>query len=210
MKKSIYFALILIISSFVCSSGQDSSSNDKAPWSISFSYSPKIDLSPYYYYNEKYVSAYNLKTDHKITDKFSFSFGVIYNHWIHNTKLALSDPPGTVISTIKILILEFPVQLNYHLRDSDKKFDPYLKMSINNSYSLQNYYGEAYYWLPTDGPFSYKRSKYCLFYNAGLGTNIKLSPSFSLVAETGVGFALVYYIKKYIFLEGQAGIRYTF
>lgn len=190
-------------------SGLYPSSDNASPWAISFSFSPKIDRSPVYVPTDHFLSAFSLKTDHRTLTKFSYSFGVVYNNWILNTWRYISDVRGSEFSTNKILILEFPIQFNYHLRAPDKKIDPYLMTSLNNSFSHQNYYGEAYHGLPDDGEFSIKRSKYCLFYKIGLGTIISLNSSFSLIAETSFGWGLVFYTPKYRFIEQQIGLRYT-
>mgnify|MGYP000947742773 FL=1 len=211
MKRPFYLLFTLLILYFHTTlSGQNLNSNNNNYWAISFSFSPKIDISPPYYApNDNFVPAFCLKADHRILTKFSYSFGVEYNNWILNTERLIFDGLGSEISTNKIAILEFPIQLNYHLSGFDKMFDPYLMTSLNNSYSHQDYSGEAYNGFPDDGEFSIKRSKYCLFYKLGLGTNIRLSSSFSLIAETSVGLGLVFYTTKYIFTEGQIGIRYT-
>lgn len=191
-------------------SGQNSLSGNASPWAISFSFSPKFDISPPHYApNDNFVSAFSLKADHRILTKLSYSYGIVYNNSILKTMRLIFDGLGSELSTNKILILEFPLQLNYHLRATAKKFDPYLMTSLNNSYSHQNYYGKAYHGLPSDGEFSIKRSKYCLFYDIGLGTIISLNSSFSLIAETRVGWGLVYYTQKYRFFEGLVGLRYT-
>jgi hypothetical protein len=211
MKRPYYLLFTLLVLYFPTTlSGQNLESNNDHYWAISFSFSPKIDISPPYYApNDNFVPAFCIKVDHRILTKFSYSFGVEYNNWILNTERLIFDGLGSEISTNKITILEFPIQLNYHLSGFDKMFDPYLMTSLNNSYSHQDYSGKAYNGLPDDGEFSIKRSKYCLFYKLGLGTNINLSSSFSLIAETSVGFGLVFYTTKYIFVEGQIGIRYT-
>jgi|APLow6443716910_1056828.scaffolds.fasta_scaffold00797_2 hypothetical protein len=210
MKKIIYFFYFLIISWHPPLAGQNSLNENTDPWAISFSFSPKIDISPPYYApNDNFVPAFCLKADHRIFTKFSYSIGVVYNNWILNTERLIFDGLGSEISTNKILIFEFPIQLNYHLSGSNKMFDPYLMTSFNNSYYHQDYYGEAYYGLPDDGEFSIKRSKYCLFYNLGLGAYINLSSSLSIITEASVGFGLVYYTQRYRFIEGQVGVRYT-
>jgi hypothetical protein len=210
MKKSFYLFNILIMCFYTTLSRQNSLSDNASPWTISFSYSPKIDISPWIYnLNDNYVSSFSIKADHRILTKFSYSFGVVYNNSIQKTWRLIFDAPGSEFSTKKTLILEFPLQLNYHLRAPDKNFDLYLMTSLNNSYSHQNYYGEVYHGLPSDGEFSIKKSKYCLFYDIGLGTNINLSSSFSIIAETSIGFGLVYYTQKYRFFEGLIGLRYT-
>ena len=138
MRKLFVIHCIIISILTLTSSGQETVTSDKFPWSFSLSSTPKIGFDlfknlPPHDINESYFLSLDFKVDHKLTKKISYSFGVNLNtneKYVHHI---IFDAPSPDYFSF-VYLIEFPLQINYHFTNDSKKIDPYLKMTIRNSY----------------------------------------------------------------------------
>ena len=207
MKKIICFSILLVITMTVIVSGQDSKTSQSFPWSVSLSYSPKLGLNlfdsyTYYPYNS-YLFSLDFIAEHRFTDKFSYSFGIDFNRNHENVSQLLFDAPSEKSKSESYLI-EFPLQINYYIISNAKNIDPYIKMSLRNSYL-------HYYNVGTLGgyPVTSKNSDYFLFYDLGFGSNFKINETLSIMIESSVVFGLIHNRNDFNYWDGLIGIRYT-
>jgi hypothetical protein len=210
MKKAYLISAILLTFMLTQVSGQDSKSTSKFPWSLSLSYAPKLgfnfnDSYPNTFY-EYYPFAIDLRAGKKFTDKFSYNFGINYNRNQDHVSVLIFDGKPTNIKSVANLI-ELPIQINYHFKGSPKKFDPYTKLSLRNSFLAYKQEDMA---KAGSEPWGYHKSEYCLFLDLGFGANFILNEKFSIVFESSVGYGLVYERSNFGYLEGLLGLRYTF
>ena len=137
MKKMIFFSIFLMITLTVIVSAQDSKTSQSSPWSISLSYSPKLGLYLFDSYAifpyKSYLFSLDLRAEKRFTDKFSYSFGVDFNKNRENITDIVFDGSGAQTKS-KSYLVEFPIQINYYFVNSPKNIDPYIKMSLRNSY----------------------------------------------------------------------------
>jgi hypothetical protein len=203
MKRQLFISILIILSFTLNLKGQNSEINR---WSVSFSFSPKLDISKYgpgYNYQSYYKSFTNM-FDYQINKHFSFGFGISGSF----DKREYSGPVFNgvdydVISyTYKILLLEFPVQLNYYFIDTAKRINPYFKFGLKNSLYRRDESAS----LPIS---SYPYTRYFLLMDFGLGSNFKISDRLSFTYEASIGFGLIYQRSNYVYLEGQIGIKYA-
>ena len=205
MKRHYFISLLIILSIAFSLKGQDSK-RDVNPWSISFSYSPKLEISKSIPFNsnQPFYKSYNNMVDYRFDRHFSLSFGINVN--FEKEYYSNSDFDGMNYNITsyseKIVLFEFPVQLNYHFRDTSKVFNPYLKLGLRNSL-----YHRDIFISPQNA--SYPSTRYFLLMDMGLGSYLKLSDRVSLIYEASVGFGLKYLRSDYVYLEGLFGLRYS-
>ena len=212
MRKTIYFSILLIITSMISVSGQEIMPSEKSPWAISISFSPKLGFNLIGYassdIDESYLFSLDLRAEHKFSDNFSYSFGVNFNRNDMDFNEIMFVDFGTGqrqrYKSVRYLV-EFPLQINYHLISNAKKIDPYLKMSLRNSYF-------HHYTVGTIGsePISEKTSDYRLFYDLGFGCHFQINKNISIITESCIGYGVVYHNSKFDYYEDLLGIRYSF
>lgn len=207
MKKHLFTLTMLFLSITFIAQGQD---KDKSsyPWSFSFSYSPKINASKYKNNlnsgDYSYFTSFDHKFDHRITKNLAISFGVDFNRFFLDQEYQSFNGVYSEIrnSYQKTILIEFPMQLNYHFRDTSKVFDPYIKIAYRNAFYYHNI--ESSY-----GYDHYELIRYFSFVEVGIGSYLKLSDNFSLIYESSLGYGLNYRSPHYFYIEGLVGIRYT-
>jgi hypothetical protein len=205
MKRHYFISVLIILGITSILNGQDSK-RDSNPWSISFSYSPKLEISRYLQYSggQPFYKSFNNMIDYRLRRHLSLSFGINVN--FEKEDYSNSDYNGISYDfrtfSEKIVLFEFPVQLNYHFRDTSKFFNPYIKLGLRNSF-----YHRDFVILPEN--LSYPYTRYFLLMDLGLGSYLKVSNHLSLIYEASVGFGLKYLRSDYVYLEGLIGLRYT-
>jgi hypothetical protein len=210
MKKSIYFSILLMITSMISISGQEIMPSEKSPWSISLLFAPKMGFDLFGSVpsgaNESYLFSLDLRAENKFYANFSYSFGVNFNRNKKNVNEVIFDSPfpGAKYKSVGYLI-EFPLQINYHLIKNAKKLDPYIKMSLRNSILNLNTFGTI-----AGENISGKTYDYLLLYDLGFGSHFQINKTISVIIESCIGYGVVYYRPKFGYYEGLLGMRYTF
>jgi hypothetical protein len=191
-------------------SGQEIIPSEKSPWSISLSFSPKLGFNLNGYassdIDESYLFSLDLRAEHKFSDNFSYSFGVNFNRNDMDFNEIIFDGfgAGQRYKSVRYLV-EFPLQINYHLISNAKRIDPYLKMSLRNSYFHHSTVGTL-----GNEPISEKTSDYHLFYDLGFGSHFQINKKISIILESCIGYGVVYYKRKFGYFEDLLGMRYSF
>jgi hypothetical protein len=208
MRKLVLFMILLLISisSNVMAQNKE---NQTYPWSLSFAYSPKINISKnsinLYFGDQTFFTSFDYKVDHRFSKHFSFSTGVDINKI--STNFNYQSYIGTNLQdihySIKTVLIEIPIQLNYHFRDTSKVFDPYIKIAYRMGFFYQR--TETY----SNGFNNYEGIKYYNFLETGLGSYLKLSQRISFKYEMSVGYGINYPRTNYYYFEGLIGLRYT-
>jgi hypothetical protein len=198
--------LFISISAGVIAQNKD---NQTYPWSVSFAYSPKINISKnsinLFFGDQTFFTSFDYKVDHRFSKHFSFSTGVDMNKISSNFNYQSDNGVNTQNShySIKTVVIELPVQMNYHFRDTSKVFDPYLKIAFRMGFFYQRTEDYAY------GFNSYEGIKFCNFLDIGLGSYLMLSKRISFKYEMSVGYGFNYPRTNYYYFEGLIGLRYT-
>lgn len=196
----------MILSSTSYSDGKIPKDQTNFPWSLSLSYAPKFEIRrPLNRNSRMFLKSINIMTDYRFKNRFSFSFGLDY---CQNTETSTSLHFGgsTPISYMlyRTSFAEFPIQLNYHIRDDSKKLDPYIKTSLRNVYYHQYYRRES-----SEDFYTLKSDHYYLFSDFGLGSYLKVKDKLSFIFQASIGFGLKYHTPQYTYFEGLVGFRYT-
>jgi outer membrane protein W len=142
--------------------------------------------------------------DYRLRRHLSLSFGINVN--FEKEDYSNSDYNGITYDfrtySEKTVLFEFPVQLNYHFRDTSKIFNPYIKLGLRNSFYHRDF-------VISPENLSYPYTRYFLLMDLGLGSYLKVSNHLSLIYEASIGFGLKYLRSDYVYLEGLIGLRYT-
>jgi hypothetical protein len=196
-----------MIAVIITASGQDTKPSQSYPWSISLSYAPKFGsnlfgsyaLYPY----DSYLFSFDLRAEHRFTEKFSYSFGIDFNRNHENISQLTFDASSEVSKSSSYLI-ELPLQINYYIISNPKNIDPYISMSLRNSYL-------HYYKKGTLGgaPINIKNSDYFLFYDFGIGSNFRLNKTISITFESSFAYGLIHENFKFNYFETSLGIKYS-
>lgn len=207
MKKIIYFSILLMITMTVIVSGQDSKTSQSSHWFVSLSYSPKLGLNLFnsstIYPYKLYLFSLDFIAEHRFTNKLSYSFGIDFNKNHENISQLLFDAPSEKSKSESYLI-EFPLQINYYIISNPKRIDPYIKISLRNSYLYYyNAGGHGGY------PVTSKNYDYFLFYDLGFGSNFKINNKISVMTESSVAFGLIYKRNSFNYCQGLLGLRYA-
>lgn len=207
MKKHLFTLTLLLLGTIHIVNGQ-TKEHSSYPWSFSFSYSPKINASKFKNNLNSgefsYFTSFDHKFDHRVTNNLAVSFGIDFNRYIFNQKFTTfyGIEPGIREIYHRTMLMELPLQLNFHLRDTSKVFNPFFKAAYRNAFHYENIehsYGYVHYEL----------IRYFSFIEVGFGSYLKLSNNFSLIYETSFGYGLNYKSPHYYYVEGLIGVRYT-
>jgi hypothetical protein len=207
MRKLSVISLLLIFYSATNIKGQDSENKMRFPWSVSLSYSPKFEIRrPLNSFPRTFFKGFNISSDHKIYNHFSVSLGLNYNQKTENfsSRLPEGANPGPMDVYWYTSFIELPIQLNYHLRSSSNKLDPYIKTSFRNIF-----YHTRFYMASPQYPYTESYDDYYIFSDLGFGTYLNLKSRLSLMFQTSFGVAIKYHTRQYNYFEGLVGLRYT-
>ena len=225
MKKTLCISILLIITSMISISGQETNPKLTHIWSVSLSFAPITTF--YYYHGSKnefldyyskgvteliYPSGTNLRIDHKLYKRLSISSGINLKVRKHDNLInIIGEWSGSYYekSTDDKYIFEIPIQISYQILNSPKLIDPYFKTGLRNSYFKRFYTGEYTRWDltgTTTGVIDNHDGKFIMFYELGAGTYLNLSKSISMMIESN----LTYSISGFGYLELQGGLRYSF
>jgi hypothetical protein len=223
MKKTFCFSILLLITTMISISGQETNPKITHTWSVSLSVAP---IATFYYYhgsNHEYRDYYskgvievvyptgtNLRIDRKLNDRLSISSGFNFKVLKHENLISqMGLDYYFEKSKDNKYIFEIPIDISYQILNSPKFFNPYLKTGLRNSYFVQSYFGEYSSSSLTGGflkNFDIQNRKYIIFYDLGIGTHITLSRSISVMLESN----LTYSLSGFGYLELQGGLRYSF
>jgi hypothetical protein len=202
----IMILLFISISAKVIAQNKDDQSY---PWSLSFAYSPKINISKnsinLSFGDQTYFTSFDYKIDHRFSKHFSFAIGVDINKV--STNINYQSYNGANYQdenySIKTVLMELPIQLNFHFRDTSKILDPYVKIAFRMGFFYQRTENYSY------GFENYEGIRYQNFLDMGLGSYLELSQRISFKYETSFGYGINYIRKNYFYFEGLIGLRYT-
>jgi hypothetical protein len=183
-------------------SGQEnlnSNGNDQnhSPWSVSLSYSPHFAFSfnpdvnsrPY----RDFLFGFNGRLDRKLeAERVTISFGVNFRNKIIN-----HNSPD---KKENVTLLEFPIQVNYHLKKTADKFDPYLKSSLRLNRIKSHYYGN-------DWPEDY--IDYQPSIDIGYGSFIKIYKNLDLLLESCLGYGFTRSFPNQAYFDLLIGIKFN-
>jgi len=203
MKNATLLLIVFMIKSLLTISGQENADTLKTernhcPLSIELSYSPHYAFS----FNPTNISrpfrdfwlGVNSRLIYKVdSERTSISIGVTYRR----RKIVQVGLNNYDIATL----LEFPIQLNYHLKKTVNKFDPYLKSSLRVCQFKVKYFG---YW--SEGvPSNY--IDYLLLVDIGYGSNIKINQNFQVFFESSLGYGLTDVLPNRAYLDLLLGFK---
>ena len=207
MKNAFLLSTVLLMASFLTVSGQEnanSNGNDKnhSPWSVSISYSPHFAFSfnpdvnsqPY----SDFLFGFNGRFDRKLeAERVTISLGVNfrYKNINHNSP----------VNKENVTLLEFPIQVNYHLKKSVDKFDPYLKSSIRLRRFKSNYDGV----VQAIGVVNTNYIDYQPGIDIGYGSFIKIYKNLDLLFESSLGYGLTNSFPNRAYFDLLLGIKFN-
>ena len=172
-------------------------------WSISLSYSPHYafsftptDNSQLYRY---YLFGFNGKVDRKNdAERISLSLGVNFR----KKEIIEYNPDNQQ----KVILLEFPFQVNYHLKESIDRFDPYLKSSIRICYFKIMYFYDSepgLIYLPV-------RADYLPFIDIGYGSFYKINKRIGFLFESNLGYGITDSFPNRVYFDLLFGLKFKF
>ncbi len=175
------------------------------PWSVSLSYAPKFEiLRPLNPTMDIFFKSFELSVDKKISQHFSFGFGINYQNLKKNDHPLVFDGGSYEDLLFNFTYIDFPIQTNYHFLINHKKIDPYVKASIINSYyhSILSAKGIDYYQSDT-------YDKYFICWDLGIGGLLKINKRLSLMCQASLGFGIHHDNPQYTFFKSQVGLSYN-
>lgn len=203
MKKATLLLIFFVTKSLISISGQENTDTLKTkryhcPLTIELSYSPHYAFS----FNPTAISRpfrdFWLGVDGRLvykvdSERTSISIGVTYRR----KKIVQPGSDNHDIATL----LEFPIQVNYHLKKTVNRFDPYLKTSLRVCQFKVNYFG-----IWSEGvPSNY--IDYLLLFDIGYGSNIKIGENFHVFFESALGYGLTDVLPNRAYLDFLIGLN---
>jgi hypothetical protein len=177
--------------------------NGQGTWSISISYSPRIEHRDPGIKNLLYYPISPcISTDFRMADRLSLSIGA-YFHFEKDKVEAFGIPDKYYIS--KTFLYEVPLQFNYHLNDKTKKFAPYIKTAIRYTFyhlSIAMHDNES---ITTN---NYNDSY--ILWDFGAGFNLRIKENIFLQSQISYGIGLKHAYEEFKYFEPLIGLRYTF
>lgn len=196
-----------MIAVIITASGQVSKTSKSYPWSVSLSYAPKFGSNHFgsfaLYPYDSYLLSFDLRAEHRFTEKLSYSFGIDFNRNHENISQLVFDGVSEE-SKSRSYLIEFPLQINYYIIGNPKNIDPYVSMSLRNSFLP--YYKKG---TQNGAPFTIKDSDYFLFYDFGIGGNFRLNKTISIIFESSFAYDLTHDKFKFNYFEPLLGIKYS-
>jgi hypothetical protein len=207
MKKAPLLFLICL-PAFLASYGQESTKDDlsirqKSPWSVTFSYTPYFaflsNSKTLSEENKIYPAGFNIAIDRKLrSERTGISLGFTYR--IRNFYHTSTNSNRTYT------LLEFPIQVKYHLKKVSSNFDPYLAPAIRICR-----YKEVYDNIDPPGSVSLPYSvDYLPIVDFGYGSIIRLNRNFDFLIENNIGYGLTKVLPNRCYIDLLAGLRYKF
>ena len=205
MKKTLLLLIFFVIKSLSAISGQENSNpskteQDHSPLSIELSYSPHYAFS----FNPTSISrpyrdfwlGVNGRLVYKVdSERTSISTGVTYRR----KKVTASGPDTYGIVTM----LEFPIQVDYHLKKTVNKFDPYLKSSLRVCRFKVNYSGYR------EQGFLPDYLDYLLLADIGYGSVIRINKNFHVFFEASLGYGFTNVLPNRAYADLLVGIKFN-
>ena len=204
MKNVFLISTFIFIASFLTVSGQEnahSNGNDQnnSPWSVSLSYSPHFAFSFNPDANSRlyrdFLFGFNARFDRKLeAERVTISFGVNFRNKNINHK-------STDIKE-NMTLFEFPIQVNYHLKNTVDRFDPYLKSSVRLCRFKSNYDQAGVVVNPI-------YVDYQPFIDIGYGSFIKIYKNLNLLLESSLGYGLTNSFPNRAYFDLLIGIKFN-
>jgi hypothetical protein len=208
MKNAIVLLTLALLFSPSNISGQevpDTNVNkpDKSTWSVSISYSPhftfSFDPSATYQHYKIFLSGFNVRVDRK-PDSGRVSVSLGFN--VRYKTIDYSNPARTE----NVTFLEFPVQVDYHLKKSANRFDPYLKTSLRICYFKSEFNHDR----QPDDPFANNIiSDYLPLVDIGIGSFIRITDRMYLLLESDIGYGLTKLLPNRVYADLMIGIKFN-
>jgi hypothetical protein len=210
MKDALLLSTFLLIASFLSIFGQDNKNLNRfdgshSPWSVSFSYSPHYafsfnppDNSQQYNF---FLLGFNGRVDRKInSERVSISFGVN----LRNKYIDYYNPDRQE----KVTLIEFPFQVNYHLKKTVDNFDPYIKSSLRICCFKSNYYGNS---QPSiiGGIVNTNYIDYLPLLDIGYGSFLRIYNNLNLLLESNLGYGLTNILPNRAYFDLLIGIKFN-
>lgn len=203
MKKATLLLIVFVINSIRIISGQEIGDTLKtelkqSPLSIEVSYSPHYAFS----FSPTSISrpfrdfwlGVNGRLVYKVdSERTSISIGVTYRR----KKIVQTSPDNYDIATL----LEFPIQVNYHLKETVSTFDPYLKTSIRVCQFRVNYFGYSGEGIRSN------YIDYLLLADIGYGSSIKISNNLHFYFESSLGYGVTDILPNRAYLDLLLGFN---
>lgn len=204
MKKAVLLLIVFAIKPLISISGQVNADTLKTgryhcPLSIELSYSPHYSFS----FNPTNISRqfryFWLGIDSRLvykvdSERTSLSVGVTYRR----KKIVQPGLDAYDIATL----LEFPIQVNYHLKKDVDIFDPYLKSSLRVCQFKVNHFG----YRGEEVLSNY--IDYLLLVDIGYGSIIKIKDNFHVFFESGLGYGLTDVLPNRTYFDLLLGISF--
>ena len=204
MKKATLLLIVFVTNSLIVIFGQENGNTLKTelnhcPLSLELSYSPHYAFS----FNPTTISrpfrdfwlGVNGRLVYKVdSERTSISIGVTYRR----KKIVQTSPNNYDIATL----LEFPIQVNYHLKKIVNTFDPYLKTSIRICQFKVNYFGYT-----GEGILS-NYIDYLLLADIGYGSSIKINNNLHFFFESSLGYGVTDVLPNRAYLDLLLGFNF--
>ena len=209
MKNLLVLSILLINCPFLSVFCQETSNKTKnvselSPISIDLSYSTRYafdfnklrETGPY----RLYLNGFNFRLVYKIdTERVSISIGVGYR----KKDIFLHNPNDEV----RIAMLYFPIQLNYHLKKRVDKFDPYIKSSLRVCYDHEKY---NYSIVDIEKIREPEYTGIGLVADIGYGSIVKVYKDFHLFFESSIGYSLTNNFPNRAYIDLYLGVKINF
>lgn len=187
MKKPKLILILLLAGSTLTVFGQEipeKNERSHSPWSIvlvaysphyAFSFNPTYISRPYRKYPMGFSGRIEFRQD---SERVSVSLGVNFR----KKSIRHLNPDFTE----NVNLIELPIQVNYHLRKSTGRFDPYLLASFRLCHFKSDNYSTSEPGFITRGMYD----DYLPAIGVGFGTMIRFNEGLRMVMESNIGYGL--------------------
>jgi len=203
MKKAIILLIVFVANSLIIISGQENGDILKRepnhyPLSLELSYSPHYAFS----FTPTTISrqfrdfwiGVNGRLVYKVdSERTSISIGVTYRR----KKVVQTNSNSYDVATL----LEFPIQVNYHLKKIVNNFDPYLKTSVRICHIKVNHFGY------TGEGIQSNFIDYLLLADIGYGSLIKINNKLHFFFESSLGYGVTDVLPNRAYLDLLIGLN---
>jgi hypothetical protein len=108
---------------------------------------------------------------------------------------------GSIKTTTRMVFIDMPVSINFHVIRLNDKFNFYLKSELKNSIAAVHV---------KEGGESHTNSEvgYNMFLGFGAGTDFKIANRFSIVLEPGINYSVIGILPQVLLADCQIGVKY--